>query len=63
MQNKSAAKVLGYIYALFPKMAEDSIEFIYKGVDIPELNVGMLMKSTTKVLGSLFQHADKMKLL
>jgi len=63
VQSKEACKALGAAYNLFPSLAEESVEFIRKGVEIPELNVPILMKTTKKVLESLLSHADRKKLL
>lgn len=63
VQCKEACKALGSAFHLFPTLAEDAVEMIRKGVEIPELNVPVLMKTTKKVLESLLANADRMKLL
>jgi|JI61114C2RNA_FD_contig_121_116808_length_3109_multi_3_in_0_out_0_6 hypothetical protein len=63
VQSKEACKALGAAFNLFPSLAESSLELIMKGVEIPELNVPILMKMTRKVLESLLANADRSKLL
>ena len=48
---------------MFPDLAERSIEYVNKGMDIDELNFGLLMKNTKKIVQYLFVFGDREKLL
>lgn len=63
VQSKEASKALGEIFVLYPDLAEKSIPYLLKGIEIPELNVSILMKSAKKLLQALLTHCDPKKML
>lgn len=61
--NKDVSNVLKYIYFLFPELAEKSIEYLAKGMDIAEMNFGIHMKNTKKIVQYLLVFGDKERLM